>query len=259
VYFYWKALLRSLILPPAGPLILAVIGALMFWRRRRFGGLILALGLGSLWLAATPIVADALSRLAEHYPPLDLSKPTNAGAIVILGGNGVRDFAPEYGGPMVEGVLLERLTYGSYVARRTRLPLMISGAPEEARAMQASLIRDFGIYPKWEDNKSHDTFENANFSALILNAAGIKRIILITNSEHLWRATHEFQNAGLDVVPAPARLWVPRGRSAPRFVPSPGALLQSHIATYELLGEQIRRVFERLHARQPFYSKRTDA
>jgi hypothetical protein len=48
VFFYLKALLRSLILPPAGPMILAIVGALMIWRRRRFGGPVLALGLGSL-------------------------------------------------------------------------------------------------------------------------------------------------------------------------------------------------------------------
>jgi hypothetical protein len=78
VFFCLKALLRSLILPPAGPMILAIVGALMIWRRRRFGGPVLALGLGSLWLAATPVVADALSRLTVHYRPLDLSKPTRA-------------------------------------------------------------------------------------------------------------------------------------------------------------------------------------
>src|ERR1700722_4053818 len=96
---YCKALLRQLILPPAGPLLLAFIG--LFWLRHgpRVGRALIGLGLASLWLLSTPVVADALSRLAEHYPPLDLSRPSGAQAIVILGGGGWRDTAPEYGGP----------------------------------------------------------------------------------------------------------------------------------------------------------------
>jgi uncharacterized SAM-binding protein YcdF (DUF218 family) len=258
VFFYLKALLRSLILPPAGPMILAVVGALMIWRRRPSGGPVLALGLGSLWLAATPVIADALSRLTVHYPPLNLSKPTNAGAIVILAGGSERQFAPEYGGPMVKGALLERLTYGAFVARRTGLSVLISGSPNEANAMRASLNRDFGINPRWEDNKSQDTFENAKFSARILRAAGVKRIILVTSSEHAWRASQEFQDAGLDVVPAPVGLWVPSELGAKGFVPSPAALLQSHVAVYELLGERVRSVLEILHARQAFYPNSPD-
>src|SRR5471032_1819715 len=79
---YGKTLLRNLILPPAGPLLLAIIGTLLLRRRARLGRVLLAAGLGSLWLTSLPIVADALTRLTEHYPPLDLAQPTQAQAIV---------------------------------------------------------------------------------------------------------------------------------------------------------------------------------
>jgi uncharacterized SAM-binding protein YcdF (DUF218 family) len=154
MYFVLKSVVRSLMLPPAAPLILAAIGALMTWRRRRFGGVLLAVGLVSLWLFATPIVADAVSRLAEHYPALDISKPTNAQAIVILGGGGLREFAPEYGGPSAEYILLERLSYGAFVARATGLPILVSGAPTEAVAMQTSLLRDFATRTRKSEGPS---------------------------------------------------------------------------------------------------------
>ena len=65
-----KTLLRILILPPAGPLLLAIIGALLLRRRPRLGRVLLATGLGSLWLLSLPVVADVLTRTAQHYPAL---------------------------------------------------------------------------------------------------------------------------------------------------------------------------------------------
>jgi uncharacterized SAM-binding protein YcdF (DUF218 family) len=250
MYFFIKALLRSLVLPPASPLIVMLLGAWMMWRRNRFGGAVLALGFSTLWVLSTPLAADALWRLAEHYPALDLSQPTDSQAIVILGGGGQRRFAPEYGGPAPEGTLLERLDYGAFVARRTGLPVLVTGAPVEAAAMQAALVRDFGVTPRWVENQSRDTFENARLSARILRPLGISRIILVTSSTHLWRAAHEFEDAGFRVVPGPAGVWAPRDFNALRLVPGPAALLRSNEALYELIGEPARRVQAALGLRE---------
>ena len=96
-----KTLLRSLVLPPAGPLLLGFLGMFLLKRRPALARALLAIGLGSLWLLSTPLVSDAITRPAEHYPPLDPSQVTGAQAIVVLGGGGQRLFAPEYGGPAV--------------------------------------------------------------------------------------------------------------------------------------------------------------
>ena len=45
MYFVLKALVRSLLLPPASPLIVAILGALLLRRWRWVGGVLLALGL----------------------------------------------------------------------------------------------------------------------------------------------------------------------------------------------------------------------
>lgn len=253
MYFLVKAVLRSLLLPPASPLILALLGALLLRRHRRLGGTLVAVGFISLWLFSTPIVAAAMWRLAERYPALDLSKPIRAQAIVIIGGGGQRQFAPEYQGPAADDILLERLSLGAYIAHRTGLPILVSGAPSEAPIMAVSLTRDFGVNPRWLEDRSRDTYENARFSARILRAQGIQHVILVTSSAHLWRAAHEFQEAGLDVMPAPSGVSAPREITAMRLVPSAAALSRSSAAVYELIGEPVRWIQSALGVRELFY------
>ena len=67
-YYVWKQLLKNLVLPPTGPLLLAGLGlALVACRRARLGGAILcAVGLAALWVLATPIAADSLYYLIKE-------------------------------------------------------------------------------------------------------------------------------------------------------------------------------------------------
>ncbi len=176
-----KTVLKGLILPPAGPLLVAVLGLLLLKRRPLMARALLILGLGSLWLLSTPIVSDVLTGLAEHYPPLDWRRAADAQAIVILGGGGQRTFAPEYAGPAAEPVLLERLNYGAFVARKTGLPILVTGFRIEASAMQATLQRNFALEPRWVDDQAYDTFQNASNSARLLRADGVHRIVLVTH------------------------------------------------------------------------------
>ncbi len=247
---YCKTLLKNVVLPPAGPLLLAITGALLLRRRPRLARLLLALGLGSLWLLSLPVVADALTRLSEHYPALDLAQPTQAQAIVILGGGGQRSYAPEYGGPAAEPLLLERLAYGAYVARRTGLPVLVTGFGIEATAMRDTLARNFGITVRWVDDRAYDTFENAHNSAQLLRADGVRRIVLVTRATQLWRASHEFAATGLEVVPAPAGVLALREEGVLRYLPDSKAMQRSYDATYELLGEAVRRLLWATHLRR---------
>ena len=242
-----KMLLHTLLLPPAGPLLLAAAGAWVIARARRPGArrsgwALLVAGLALLWLLATPVIADALSRAAQRYGALDLNRPLHSQAIVILAGSYSRASAPEYdGAPAVGGRLLGRVAYGAFVAQRTGLPVLVSGTRRETLAMQASLARNFHIATRWVEGGSRDTFENARFSARMLRAAGVSRIILVTDAEHEWRAAHEFASAGLDVLPAPERIWAQDERTFLSYLPSAVALEDSTDALYELLGDLVRR------------------
>ena len=251
-----KSLLHELLLPPAAPLLLAAAGVWLIaarsaGRARRTGWVLLIAGLAALWLLAIPLVADALSRAAQRCPALDLSRPVQAQAIVILGGARERPGAPEYGGePAVELSLLARVNYGAFVARRTRLPVLVSGTAAEAPAMRAALARDFDIPTRWMEDRSRDTFQNAQFSARLLKPAGVTRIILVTDADHEWRAVGEFASAGFSVVPAPVGLYVPGEITVLSYVPSARALARSSAALGELIGNVMREALAVLHLRR---------
>jgi uncharacterized SAM-binding protein YcdF (DUF218 family) len=246
----FKLLLKSAIFPPTGPLLLAVLGIFLLRRRPRLARACLILGVGSLWLLSTPVVCDALAALAEHYPPLDLRSAAGAQAIVILGGGGQRAMAPEYGGPAAEPLMLERLSYGAYVARKTGLPILVTGYRTEAAAMQGTLLRNFGIDPRWVDGTSFDTFENAGNSARLLQADGVRRIILVTHSTHMWRSVHEFTAAGLEVIAAPVGMLARRELGILDYLPDVDALQRGVAAINELIGEPVRVFFAATHLRR---------
>jgi len=164
----------------------------------------------------------------------------NAQAIVILGGGGQRAFAPEYGGPAAEPVLLERLGYGAFVARHTGLPILVTGFQIEARAMRDTLHRNFDIDPRWIDDQAYDTFENARNSVRLLKADGIGRIVLVTSATHMWRSVHEFTASGIEVIPAPVGILSERDPGISHYLPNADALRRSYAATYELFGEPVR-------------------
>lgn len=245
-----KTVVKSLILPPTGALLVALLGLLLLKRRPLMARTLLALGLGSLWLLSTPVVGDILAGFAEHYPPLDWRRAADAQAIVILGGGGQRTFAPEYAGPAAEPVLLERLSYGAFVARKTGLPILVTGFRIEASAMQATLQRNFVLEPRWVDDQAYDTFQNASNSARLLRADAVHRIVLVTHATHMWRAVHEFTDAGMDVVPAPVGILAARDIGIRRYLPSPDTLSRSSAAINELLGEPLRAMFAATHMRR---------
>ncbi len=240
--FFLKTLLRELILPPTSLLLLTLVGAVLIWRQRRFGWAAFAVGFGSLWLLCLPVVADNLAAAAERYPALNPDQPVNAQAVVVVGGGGQRNYAPEYNAAMAEPILLERLTLAAWLARRYSLPVAVSGAPAESVAMSQTLSRSLGVTPRWTEGNSRDTFENAQFSAKLLLPSGIHRIILVTSSAHEWRAAHEFMSAGFEVVPAPAGVLAAREKGVYRYVPSASSLGRSYAAVYELIGEPTRRL-----------------
>jgi uncharacterized SAM-binding protein YcdF (DUF218 family) len=248
--FVWKLLLKNLVLPPTGMLILAIAGlaATASARLRTLGIGLVAAAVVLLWAVSTPFVADCLVRWIERYPPLDLAKPVDAQAIVILGG-GVRVDAPEYGGAAPGATTLERVVYGARVARATGLPVLVSGSRSEAVAMNEILRHDLAVTPMWVEGHSRDTHENAQMSAAILAPAGVRKVVLVTSAAHMVRSVVEFEQAGFSVVPAPTSMWTLRDWGIIRWVPNADALVRSQRALYEALGlvvQRLRGFFKRL-------------
>lgn len=247
-------LLKTIILPPASLLTVAVIAA-VFWGGRAGGRRTVGAVLFLLYLLSTPLVADAILSSLEVEPPLSASQPApaGAGAIVILSAESVS--TPEYSGPSPGMMTLERLRYGAVIQRNTDLPVLVSGGVPSGRAyslasvMGQSLIEDFHVPVTWIEGQSADTHQNAVQSATILKAQGITRIFLVTHAWHMPRAKLAFEGAGLAVIAAPTAFTtsVPvREMSAGDLIreclPSAKAMQNSYLAFHEILGKAFYRL-----------------
>ena len=69
-----KALLKAIVLPPTGPLLLAAAGLLIIGRAPRGGRIVAWTGILLLIALSTPMVAFALLTLVDKSPPLDLQR-----------------------------------------------------------------------------------------------------------------------------------------------------------------------------------------
>lgn len=241
-----KAVLKALVLPPTGLLLVALLGLVLLRRRPRLGRALAFAGVGGLILLSLPIVAVTLLRALDDTPPLDPVAGRTAQAIVILGG-GTRRNALEYGGDTLSRLTLERVRYGARVARLVDLPVLVTGGSVYGGATEATLMRDaleheFGVNVRWLEPQSRTTHENARFTARTLRAAGIDRVVLVAHSFDMPRAKAEFAAVGIATVPAPTGL--PRGEfEGPLdLLPSISALQGSYYAIYEMLALLVMRV-----------------
>lgn len=235
--------LQSLLLPPAGLLLLMALGFVIMIICRTFGRLLVASGFILLYLVSIDPVGDALIRPLEkaHHPLNAAPKDRKAGAIVVLGG-GVRDLAWAGLDPEPSEMSLERVVAAVRLYRSAHLPLVVVGGggdpskPDisEAESM-ARTASGLGV-----PRRDLIVIENARNTLESAAAAWEKlkgeRIILVTSAFHMRRAVGMFRKKGFQVIPAPCGY-----RSEERtltirsFIPRADCLLSSHAALAEYL------------------------
>ncbi|MDR3400655.1 MAG: YdcF family protein [Pandoraea sp.] len=253
----WLArnLLVSLFLPPVNVLVLAGF-ALIVWRRcPRVGKTLAIIAVLALWVQAMPWFGRQVAHALEVGTPIDLKAldvarqaPGAAAklpqAVVILGGGATRH-APEFGredGADASDATLARVRYGTFLARRAQLPVLVSGGSPtgevvEARVMAQIATDEFGVPVRWIEAQSLNTAQNAIFSARMLTNVGVSRVYLVTSSWHMRRARDQFERAGITVVPAPccnANAFEPD--AIPGWWPTVGGLRTTHQALREWMG-----------------------
>ena len=196
-----KPVLAALVLPPAGPLLLVLLGLLLAMWRRAPGLLLAFAGLVLAWALSTNGAALALARhLLPEVVAVQPQQLQPVQAIVVLGG-GVLPSAEEYGAAQPGPHTLARLRYGAWLARRTGKPLAFAGGvgwaatgtPTEAEGTVARrvLLEEYGLTPKWLDDRSRDTAENAARMAELLRRDRIRQIALVTDATHMERAARK--------------------------------------------------------------------
>lgn len=224
-------LITAIILPPFDVLILLVFALLLrLFRFKKLAFLTALFGAVVLYVSSIPYTAERLNNSLTQEDRLTVEDYRNAQAIVILGG-GLRDSKELFNTITVPGLVLERMRYAAYLHKETELPILISGASpngnSEAKVMGQEFFTFFGIQPKWLEERSTNTKQNALYSKEILERENIKRIVLITNQWHMQRAKMLFEKQGFEVLPAsvgPGIVPVSYEHNAMHFIPQAGAL-----------------------------------
>jgi len=250
-FLFLKPILTTLIVPPAGPLLLVFIGLLFQYRRnklfKRASLTLIFTGSLSLWILSCQGTAVWLSQtLLPQFTPVTISdlKDEKVQAILVLGG-GTDSFSPEYGGPELLPAAYDRLRYAVFLSKFSGLPIVYSGgkgwgdpsnSPSEAEVAQTTLKRDWNLELKYAETKSRDTRENANLSFALLSSEGVKRIALVTHATHMPRANRNFNEAGFKVIPAPMGFVTHSTSPVLDSLPSEGGLQDSRWILKEWLG-----------------------
>jgi uncharacterized SAM-binding protein YcdF (DUF218 family) len=204
-----------------------------------WGWLVVCLSVAGLWLTACTGFARLIEPLLlAASPPLgperiaalraegrsatgaSTANSSNGGsavAILVLGG-GVEPYAPEYGMSNLSSYSLESLRYGLWLSRETGWPVGFSGGTgwaNRAGAAEADVAariaaREYGHPLRWVEAESRDTRENAVRSLPLMQASGVRHVLLVTRGWHMQRAKSLFDaaaaNSGIQIEAAPMGL-----------------------------------------------------
>lgn len=186
-------------------LLLALLVRRQGWRR---ACAICALAL--LWLGGNRWVATGLARSLEwrYLSPETLPQ---AEVIVLLGGG---TLPAEYPRQRVEiSGAGDRVLYAAHLYKQgVAANILLTGGKLDWSTSSstpaedmAELLVSLGVPREalWLESESRNTYENALFSARLLEERGIQRILLVTSAMHMPRSVILFESQGLEVVPAP--------------------------------------------------------
>jgi uncharacterized SAM-binding protein YcdF (DUF218 family) len=172
-------------------LILAIFGLVWVmqhrkWKRRltRPKAILWLAGLVGTLLLLFIVVGKGL------FLPTDFS--TAADAIVVLG--------------RWPSMREERINLAAKLWQAKRAPVIFASGRGDAGEM-IQLLEEKGIPNQVlnGENCSLSTQENALFTAAILNPQVHRKILLITDTPHMWRSLLEFRNYGFTVIPHPSK------------------------------------------------------
>ena len=129
-----------------------------------------------------------------------------ADAIVVLGG-------VLYPNNSLTPYSLERTLYGVELYRRGLSPRLLfsGGVTGEATRPEADAMADFARLVGVPgdailvERAARTTYENAVEVARILRARGLRRALLVTSAQHVYRAELAFRRQMVEVLPAPTR------------------------------------------------------
>jgi len=183
-----KNVLTPFLLPPGIFIFILFILAGWYFHKKKWKALTITLVFaGFAWALSISPVSDAMIKgLESRYRIPKIVK----GDVIILLGYGVLDEAPDLTGlGAPSGIYLTRIVTAERLQKRLNLPIIVSGAevPEDRVAkghIAKRFLMDLGV-PADKiiiEDKSRDTFENAEFTEKICHRLGFTDPILVTSA-----------------------------------------------------------------------------
>ncbi|HEV3006765.1 MAG TPA: YdcF family protein [Pirellulales bacterium] len=240
----------NLLLRPGTAICLVLVVALArMWRRRREApcrlGFVLVTFL-VFWCISTPAVSYfGYTTLERPFSPL-AELPDDCEALVVLSGGVFPRTAKRPNVILADDSLYRCLHAAELYHRRGRCLVVLTGgaidrtvdAPPVALAMrdfmlQLGVVRDDLAI----EDQSASTYENALECHRLFEERRIKRMVLVTEANHMRRAVACFRKTGMEVTPAPCQFVTGRFEvKFGSFLPSPGAAMGSEKVAHEWLG-----------------------
>jgi uncharacterized SAM-binding protein YcdF (DUF218 family) len=249
ISFELTKLLSLLVYPLSQVLLLSLLALLAVMLKFRRGAMVLLLlSIGWLYLCSTAFFAEFLmATLEKGYRPRAMSVLPQTDAIVVLGGAARGD---THLGTLPDlNQQADRLVYAAELYRAGKAPLLVlTGGGQEGARPEAQMMKEIlavmGVPSRaiLMERASRNTYDNALYSAVVLNNKGIKRILLVTSAFHMRRAVPLFERQGFEVIPAPTdyqRLVTPP--VLPPWLPSVDDLARTTIALKEHAGFWVYR------------------
>ncbi len=212
-----------LLLPPVGLAVAALLLCLLAARGRRSAAWVASVLILAQLVLATPYASGwlevSLQALAARFAP-PREEPA---AIIVLAAEQVKHAEGWTVGPLT----LERMAAAAALARRTGLPILVTGgvlshdppSPPIAGQMAERFATEFGLIVRWLEIEARNTWENAGNSAALLRGEGIGSVQLVTHGWHMPRALLSFRAAGLSAAAAPVRRVAPPEASFDAVLP----------------------------------------
>jgi len=235
-------LLELLLLPPGLMIWTSLIVWMLVYIRPRIFSRLFTVALLVTMVLSTPWISQKLlDSLQNDFLPLT-QVPEDADVIVVLGGGNFPG-GEEYGYiSQPSPVMLQRLTYAAYLARRHHLPVIVTESRSGAERRQDThagevFLRDvLGVEKVVVEGRARTTFDNAKYTAPLLKH--YKKPLLVTSYTHMARAMESFMYFGVRPVAAPTGLIsAPPDQSGWEvWIPHPQALFYSYVAMHEYLG-----------------------
>ena len=211
-------------------------------RRSRWGSYLSIAALIGLFLWSWPPSTALFAGTLERWYSYSHNPVGNADAIVVLSASvyprdaSEPEMLPGYGTYL-------RCQYAAWLYRNWKqLPIVASGGLDHDIVMadvMRKTLESSGVPGNmiWSEGASRSTYENALFTARLLRAKNIRRIVLVTEAYHMLRSAQCFRKQGLDVIPAgcAARYLQFEGRWT-EFFPSPQMIRYNEDSLHEWIG-----------------------